>query len=275
MHPTLFEIGGFPVGAYGVALCVSFAVGIWIARKRAIAHGLDGDRVLDAGILILVTSLVGARFFFVVTNPEQFRPPAGGWSDVFDPFSRSGLLGMAGFSMMGGVVLSTASALAYFAWRKLPVLEYADVLAPSVCLGEGITRLGCFLNGCCFGLPCDLPWAVRFPPGSQPAAALGAVSIHPAQLYASLAGFLGFVILSALLRRKDFHGAVFFGLLVFAPGYRIALDFIRYQNPGEILIQSNALGGLFQVTASQAISAAAVVLAIAGWRWARRKARIR
>src|SRR5262249_36584854 len=82
-----------------------------------------------------------------------FRPPHGRWLDAVNPF-HVGSVGLAGLSVLGGVILATAAGLAYLRSRGMPVLRTADVLAPSYALGEGITRIGCFLDGCCFGVAC-------------------------------------------------------------------------------------------------------------------------
>ena len=243
MHPILFRIGSYEVPAYGVALTIAFAVGIAIARRRARAVGIDEERVIDACLIALATSLVGARLLWVVTHLEVFRGPGGGWLQAMNPFG-GGRGGYTGLSMMGGVVLATVSSLAYLAWRGLPLLRTADLLAPSVLLGEGITRIGCFLNGCCFGDPCRLPWGVSFPGpragqmGSPPWAdqvvrglidrsAAWSLPVHPTQIYSAIDGFVLTALLLAYfpLRRRD--GEVMALLMVTYPVTRFLIEWLR------------------------------------------------
>jgi phosphatidylglycerol:prolipoprotein diacylglycerol transferase len=260
MHPILFEVGGYPVAAYGTALLVAFAAGITVAVRRARAQGLDADRVFDATMLILVSSILGARLLWVVTHPAAFRPPQGTWLDAVNPFQGDGSFGVVGLSMLGGVVLALLCSVAFFAYRRLPVLPHVDVIMPSVLLGEGITRIGCFLNGCCHGLVCTAPWGVRFPEGSPAAVLFPGAAVHPTQLYASLLGFAGFALLVWLARRRPFPGAVFFSSIVLVAGYRIALDFVRYYESQVIVFRAAGV----DITINQLISLGLVLAGIAG-----------
>jgi phosphatidylglycerol:prolipoprotein diacylglycerol transferase len=255
VYPVLFRIGSYEVASYGVLLTIAFAVGIWVARRRADARGIDGERVLDVCMVILFTSIVGARLLWVLTHLALFRAPNGTWADAFLPFRGGAYVGFAGLSVLGGVVLATASAFAYMAWKRLPLFDTADVLAPSVALGEGITRIGCFLNGCCHGLPCDGWWCVRFPEGSPSFQAFHGASVHPTQLYSSAAGFAFFVLLSLLLRRRPFPGAVFAAFFVLEGIERILLDLVRHQDASVVWFDI----GKTPFTANQAVSVAMVL----------------
>jgi phosphatidylglycerol:prolipoprotein diacylglycerol transferase len=260
MHPILFEIGGYRVPAYGAALLIAFAVGIYVAQRRAEAQGLDGDRIIDLSMLVLATSLIGARSLYVLTHLERFRPPLGSWTDAFNPFQSSAQVGIVGLSMLGGVVLATVSALVYLRVRSLPVLRIADVVAPSVALGAGITRLGCFLNGCCYGLACGYPWAVRFPEGHPARLLFPESGVHPTQLYASLLGFLTFGALILLARRRPSEGAVVCAFLILTGAGRIAVDLARFYEEGDILLRAGASA----LTVHQAIGAALIAVGIGG-----------
>ena len=114
MHSVLFEIAGLRVRSYGVALAIAFVIGIFVAMHRGRRAGLDPERILDLGLVLLVTSIAGARLLYVATFLEEFRPPQGSWVDVFVP---SGQSGVAGLSMLGGVALSALSGLAFLRWR--------------------------------------------------------------------------------------------------------------------------------------------------------------
>lgn len=260
MHPVLFRIGDFEVLSYSAALALAFAVGIAVAYFRARRRGLDPSPVLDLGLLILVASLVGARSLWVLTHLESFRGSDAGALAMWSPFHGEGPARVAGLSMLGGVGFATGAALLYLAWRRLPVLAYADVLAPSVLLGEGITRIGCFLNGCCHGVACAWPWAVRFPAGSPAAQLFPDVAIHPAQLYASLFGFAGFAALVALARRSRREGLVFFAFLALAGAGRLVLELFRYSEPRAPWIEALGLPG----TSNQLVALVFLVAGIAG-----------
>lgn len=257
MHPILFRIGGYEVPSYGVALTIAFAVGIAIARRRARAVGIDEERVIDACLIALAASLVGARVLWVATHLEVFRGP-GGWLEALNPFG-AGRVGFTGLSMMGGVVLATAASLAYLAWRRMPLLATADLLAPSVLLGEGITRIGCFLNGCCYGHACTAWYCLRFPSGSGAGEAFAGDPVLPTQLLASALGVAGFFALSALWRARRQPGAVFAAFLIWVGAQRIALDLLRAHDPGTIWARAGALA----IPSSTFLSAALLATGLA------------
>ena len=146
------------------------------------------------------------------------------------------------------------------AYHRLPLWSYLDVIIPSVPLGEGITRIGCFLSGCCHGLVCTAPWGVRFPDGSPAALLFPGAAVHPTQLYASLLGFGSFAFLIWLARRRPPPGVVFFTTLILVGGYRIVLDFFRYYESQVILFRAAGLD--FNI--NQLISLGLVLVGIAG-----------
>jgi phosphatidylglycerol:prolipoprotein diacylglycerol transferase len=223
VHPILFELGAFQVPAYGVALGIAFIACTWLGIRRGERLGLSGRVLADAGLLILAASLVGSRLLFALEQREILRAPLARWPELLNPIPATLGSGAPGLSMTGGVLLALVSVLVMLRLRGLPVLRYADVAAPSVALGEGITRIGCFLNGCCGGTACSLAWCVRFP---------GAVAaVHPTQLYASAAAFLLCVGLIALARRGPTPGTVTAAWLLGWSTSRAAVDVFRDYPP--------------------------------------------
>jgi phosphatidylglycerol:prolipoprotein diacylglycerol transferase len=210
---------------------------------------------------------VGARALWVATHLDAFRPPHGSWLQALNPLSLGGS-SVPGLSMLGGVGLAAAATVAWLARHGMPVLRTADVLAPSVALGEGVTRLGCFLNGCCFGMPCDHAFCLRFPGGTGAGAAFAGQAVHPTQLYASALGFAGFFLLSALWRRRPIDGAVFAALLAFVGFSRLALDLVRHHDATTVLART----GSYAVTSNDLLGLAFVALGGAGFAWVRARA---
>lgn len=269
VHPILFRIGSYEVASYGLLLTVAFAIGILVAAKRANARGLNGEVVLDAGIWVIVSALLGSRAFWVATHWEQFRPPQGSLWDAINPLAGDGrFVGVAGLSVMGGLPAALVVAIAFFRWKKLPILRFADVMAPSVALGAGITRIGCFLNGCCFGTPCPEPLGVHFPAGSLPESVFHGAAIHPVQLYASAAGFAIAGFLFWLDARRPFEGAVLFALCALMGLQRFALEFIRWNEGGEIWFRI----GDQVVSTYQGVALGLAVVGVAGLFWAAARA---
>jgi len=163
MHPELFTIPWIKMAmpSWGAMLAVGFLAGTWWMVRRAARVKADPDIVLNVAIMALILSLVGARTFYVIHYwDSQFADHPG------QIVSLSGK--MRGFEFYGGLVGGILPGLLYL-WRKgLSIRLYLDLVTPSILLGLGIGRIGCFLFGCCWGGPCppDLPWAVTFPYGS-------------------------------------------------------------------------------------------------------------
>jgi phosphatidylglycerol:prolipoprotein diacylglycerol transferase len=171
-----------------------------------------------------VWAIVGARLLYVITEWQEFSNPL----DIV-LLNKGGLVAYGG--MIGGFLASWYGCRK----RKIHLLRWADVSAPSVVLGTAITRVGCLLYGCDYGRRTDLPWAIRFPKGSpafQDHAAhfgldlnaLRSLPVHPTQIYESLATFAVFGLLMYLRRVRKFSGEVFVGWVM---GYGVARPIIE------------------------------------------------
>ncbi len=228
MHPTLFKIGIFEVRAFGALLAISFIIGIILAAKRAKKVGIEPKFIMDLGLVVLISSIIGSRFFYVIFHLEEFR---GHWTDIFNPLQSSGEFGIAGLSMLGGVILSIACGIIYIILKKQPLWKISDIVAPSFVLGIGITRLGCFLNGCCFGKPTSSFLGIVFPSDCAAGFTFSNVPLYPTQLFSSFKGFFIFFILLFLERYKKFDGFTFWLMLMLFSSGRFTIDFYRYYEP--------------------------------------------
>jgi len=206
VHTTLVRIGPLAIRSYGLMLALSFLLGILFARSRAKKAGVDFQRIMDLTVIVIVASVIGARGLYVVFHLKEFSSNP---LDIINPFQGGGDVGIQGLTMYGGVILSILLSLWFLKRHGLPVWKVADVVAPCIALGIFLTRIGCFLNGCCFGTPCDLPWCVVFPAESAAGYFFPDTHIHPTQLYSSLYGLviLGLLLLSE--RRVQFDGFTF------------------------------------------------------------------
>jgi phosphatidylglycerol:prolipoprotein diacylglycerol transferase len=164
-------------------------------------------------------------------------------------------LWQGGLTLYGGVVLGTIVGLATARRLGLPMWTVADTLTPAIALGTMFGRIGCYLNGCCYGRPTHLPWGVVFPPGSFAALEFGRQPIHPSQIYFALAGLLLFAITWCLRRRVAVPGTLFWTFIILFALIRIPLDFTRAYEPGALAL---SIGGV-NVTESQVTSLALVL----------------
>jgi phosphatidylglycerol:prolipoprotein diacylglycerol transferase len=260
LAPALADEAGVPVRGYGAMLLAAALAGTWLSVRRGRAAGFDADTILGLGLWIFVAGIVGARLFFVAEYHDEFFRPG-------EPLGAS--LARAVFIPNGGLVvfgaLPAAGLAAWWYARKhgLPLLRLADVIAPGLLLGLAIGRLGCFLNGCCYGGPTDLPWAVSFPPDSPPAMAFPAAGgaslpVHPAQVYAAVDAALLAVLACAVTPLARREGAVFALVLTLHPVSRFLLEIIRVD-------EKPALGTPLSI--SQLVSLVLLALAAALWWW--------
>lgn len=228
MHPILFRLGHLVIRSYGLFLVVAFLVGIWLALKRAKKSSIETESIIDLAIVILISSIVGSRFFYVIFHLEEFR---GKFWDIVNPIHPGEDIGLGGLSMVGGVVLAILSGLAYLYIKKMKVWKIADVVSPSFILGLSIARIGCFLNGCCFGKPTNSFLGAVFPLDSPAGYVFPSTPVYPTQLFSS---FGAMVVLLALLyseRYKSFDGFVFWLMLMLYSVNRFILDFFRFYEP--------------------------------------------
>lgn len=221
MFPILF---GF-IKSYGFMLAISFMVGMWVATRRGRKYNLPADTIVDVIFAILVSSIIGVRLFFVVTHLDDFHP----WYRAF-------FIWDGGLTLYGGIATAIVAVWWMCRRKKIPFLVMADIIAPTVMLGLGFTRVGCYLAGCCHGKPTDCSCGVVFPAGSPADKIYGAVAVHPAQLYSSLGGFLIFGLLILVERWSHFRGATFGRFLALYGILRFIVDFSRYYEPEQVML---------------------------------------
>jgi phosphatidylglycerol:prolipoprotein diacylglycerol transferase len=160
--PMLLEPQGFPVHGYGVMVFLGVMAGVALAVYRAKREGFNPELIYSLALWMCLAGILGARLFYVIEYWEAnfHKPTLGATLAAIVNYTKGGLVVYGAF--IGGAI----AAVVFFVRNKLPVLKFADVIAPSLLIGLALGRVGCFLNGCCYGGQCQLPWAVAFPPGS-------------------------------------------------------------------------------------------------------------
>src|SRR6478735_1591788 len=159
MYPILFSLpwsiprfGPITVYTYGVLLAAAYLLGLQLAMVRARKRSLDATRVMDLGIYIIISALVGAKLLLLVTDFQTFKSnPA----ELFNLLREGGVF-------YGGLLVAVAVALFYIRKVGLPLWTTCDVFAPGIALGHVIGRFGCFFAGCCFGKETTMPWGIVF-----------------------------------------------------------------------------------------------------------------
>jgi phosphatidylglycerol---prolipoprotein diacylglyceryl transferase len=156
MRPELISIPfiNYSLPSYGPMMVLGFMSAILLARYFSRKLGQDPEHITNFAVYAMVAGVLGARFFHVIHYWDSR------YSD--NPFEIFAIWN-GGLEFLGGFIGALAVMIVYFKRKKLPTLKFLDILAPALMLGLSFGRIGCFMNGCCFGAPTDLPWAVRFP----------------------------------------------------------------------------------------------------------------
>ncbi|NLO22692.1 MAG: prolipoprotein diacylglyceryl transferase [Syntrophomonadaceae bacterium] len=212
MHPVLLQFGGLKIYSWGFMLAIAAILAILGIRRRFDREGYDREMVLDMVIIMVLFGILGGRVAYIIVyewaeflaNPLSFFSP-----------------GLSGLVWYGAFIGGLLAFLLYIWKKRLDFWEMADIFAPYLALGYALVRIGCFLNGCCYGLPTGSEFGVVFPH-------LDAELRHPTQLYSSLLNFILAAFLLWLYERRLFKGQVFIVYLIGYSIYRFIMEFFRF-----------------------------------------------
>ena len=233
MHPVLFDLGPVTVYTYGVLLAAAYLLGLQLARVRARARGLDANRVLDLGIYIIISALIGAKLLLLVTDFRTFT------SNPRELLT----LARSGGVFYGGLILAVTVALVYIRRIGLPLWTTCDVFAPGIAVGHVVGRFGCLFAGCCFGKPTKMPWGITF---TDPFAAANVgtplnVPLHPTQIYEAGAELLILIVLLATERKgRAYPGRTFWLYMLLYAISRFIIEIYRGDPRGTVGIFSTS-----------------------------------
>jgi phosphatidylglycerol---prolipoprotein diacylglyceryl transferase len=255
LRPELFSILGVPFYAYRTFLTVAFIVGTLLVARES-RRQQDGFVIQPTlGIWAYIGAIIGAKAFFIL----QYEDPWNLW--------RALLILRGGLVFYGGLIGGLVAVVAYLRVFKIPTIKALDLMAAYLPLGQAITRVGCFLNGCCFGTVCGLPWAVRFPAQSiahqeqvhqelLTREAAHSLWVHPTQLYMVIGLTIIFWALKRILNRAHSTGAVCAWYCVMYGVLRFLVEFVRGDNAHSVLGLT-----VYQVVSLALIAGGLVVLA--------------
>lgn len=238
MHPVFLHLGPVTIHTYGVLVALGFLLGLMLVARRAKARGIEPSYISDLGVWLILAGMGGAKLFYIVVH----------WSDFVASWHLGGVAALReGFVFYGGFIAACVTTIVFARRRGLNLWKLADAFAPGVALGHAFGRLGCFFNGCCYGVPTHCSLGVKFPTGHL----MHDIPVHPTQLY-EVAGNL--LLMSGLLvwgRRQRFDGQTWW-LYVFGYGVlRLVVEHFRGDDIRWL--------GLF--TAGQIVAVAMVVVA--------------
>lgn len=216
MHPLICHVFGLPLKSYGLMITLGFAAGIWLAWYRARRAGLDPDEVLNMATVVIISAVVGSRLLFILVNPREY---------LEHPI-RIFYIHEGGLVFLGGLIGVILTVSAYLHYYRMDYLRWADIMFPSVPLGQFLGRIGCFLNGCCYGLPTE-----GFPGLVFPAIGDGRHYL-PTQLFESFACLIILGLLLFIDRYKPRQGLVFASYISLYSLWRFVIEFFRGDDRG-------------------------------------------
>lgn len=210
MRPVLIHVGPVNIYSYGFMLFTSFITAFVLTRMELKRKGFNPDLAYELMLWFAVLGIIGARLAYVLLNFSEFA------SNLIRVFA----IWEGGLTFFGGFILAALAFLLIARIRELPVKSLADAIVPGLALGAAITRVGCFLNGCCYGCVTDSVLGVRFP------GTLGGLR-HPTQLYHSLANLSIFIVLMLVRRRVKTPGNLFWLYILLYSVGRFVVEFFR------------------------------------------------
>ncbi len=227
MYPTLLSIGIFHFHSYTAMMAISFLVGVLMPIRENYRLKKPYPVTPIAGIWVFVGGLVGARVYYILQYDD--------WRHLYYAvfFWQGGLV------FFGGLIGGTAACIAYLKWKRIPIPIAADFIAPAIPLAHAIGRVGCFLNGCCWGAPTELSWGVCYPHSPWGAFArqlkdgiitndaAATVPVHPTQLYAAAGLLVVFAVVRYAYKHKRHDGSVMLLYVLLYGALRFGLEFLR------------------------------------------------
>lgn len=207
MHPIVGHIGPLTIYSFGLMLALAVIVCSYFLSRDARAYGIAQDVIYDFVFWVILGGIVGSRIFFILLNISDF---------ISNPREII-MISNGGLAWQGGLILGTLTAIVYIKRKGLSLRLMADLAAPYLALGQGIGRVGCFLNGCCYGK--EVPWGIYFP--------VHHAHLYPTQIYDTGMLVAIFFILKHLQKKSLVRGEIFAGYLILASLERFINEFFR------------------------------------------------
>jgi phosphatidylglycerol:prolipoprotein diacylglycerol transferase len=222
MFPDLVSVGPLTIHTYGFFVALGFAAGIWTAVKVGKRQGVPSQQVMDMAFLMIVWAIIGSRLFYVFINFSYFK------EHILDIIK----VWQGGLVFSGGLVATAIAMIWYLRSRRFSFLSTGDLWAPSLALGQGIGRIGCFMAGCCYGRPTGSSWGVLFT-NPKSLAPLN-IRLYPTQLFEAFSLFAIFLVLIFLHGKRKFEGQIFLWYLILHSTARLFVERLRGDERGLI-----------------------------------------
>ncbi len=237
--PLPWVEGGHNIMWYGIIISIAMVIGFLIAHKKAKLEGISSDDVFDLSTFLIIFCMIGARLYYVIMKPENFK-------SLYDVIAIWG----GGLAIYGGVIAGVITIAVFCKIKKLNAAKLLDAAAPGLIIGQAIGRWGNFMNAEAYGSATDLPWRMGIiHDGIGPA-----IYVHPTFLYESLWNLIGFILLMCLYKKKKFNGQIAISYFVW---YGFGRFFIEGLRTDSLYLLEGILGKTIRV--SQLVAALCVI----------------
>lgn len=244
MRPELFKIGSLTIHSYGFFLALAFIVGMMVSYWYLRRKFLDAYVVFELVLGAAIGGIFGARLFYVIGHWSEF---SSRWWEAFKFWNVQGLV------FYGGLIFGILGAIVVIRLRKLSIGVVLDSGGLALPAALAVARIGCFMNGCCFGKTTSLPWGVTFPLSTQLAEGMPLNPVHPTQIYEMIMDIAILLILLALYKKFRFRGEIMIAFVMLYAVARFANEFFRYHSSGDAAL-------FFQAASLAALAAGGAVL---------------
>jgi len=272
VYRILFRIGNYPIYSYGVMIVIAYFFGLWIVKRETNRKGLRPSDAENIAFILVICAVIGARIWYVW---EHWLDYAHSPFDIFKVWE-------GGLVFYGGFIGAVIGTFIYIHYKRIPFYKMGDAFAPGIALSIGIGRIGCFLNGCCYGKLTNSWIGIKYPAANYPPAYIqqlrdGLISqgsahslpVIPTQSISTVDLFVIFGVLMYLRKSKAFNGFLFYVFFVLYGIHRFFIDFFRYYEGNAKILK--------YITLSQLISLIVIFFSVVMiiYLWKKRKHKVK
>ena len=250
--PTLIELGPLTIRWYGLLIASAVLIGVSLSQYLAKRRKVNPDLLGDLAIWLVLAAIPSARLYYVLFEWEQYAQRPDQIIAIWN----------GGIAIHGAILGGTLATIIFARIQKISIWQLADLVVPSLILGQAIGRWGNFFNSEAFGRPTNLPWKLYIPPQQRPSGFTNVEYFHPTFLYESLWDLMVFGLLMTL----------FFRDLKRKPRLKVgtlALVYMVAYSSGRVWIEGLRTDSLMfgPLRMAQIVSLSAIALGLIGLSW--------